>query len=121
LKTYLKYLISLLLAFGLTANECSLNLASATAAYYQVSYAKTINDFKNCKSYNFKKGKIEKKSISPFAFKLIALQTVTTKQTNLIIKLHNVIFENISLIMVQQTFLNKIKTASINYSTLYIA
>lgn len=121
MKTYLKYLISLLLAFGLTANDCILNSTSIATAYYQFSYVKAIKDHRNSISYIFNQGKNVKKIVPPFVYKLLSLQAVFTLQTTVLFKLRTVLSEKNSLVQAQQTFLNQITTSSTIFSPLYIA
>nr|WP_315149677.1 hypothetical protein [uncultured Flavobacterium sp.] len=119
---YLKYLISLFLAFGLMVNDGTILSKSNSAAYYQVSYVKTRNEFsQTAKSYRFHQINASERIALPLLFAHLKLQDVFSIQTRILLKLQIVLYQNISTMKAQHTFLSKTITSSNYYSNLYVA
>ncbi|MGQ7946383.1 hypothetical protein [Flavobacterium sp. WC2509] len=120
---HLKHLILLFLAFGLMVNDSILDSQSNSAEYYQVSYLKTENKFshKDSKSYQFYQIHLSKKIVSPILFPHLKFQDLYNLQTRVFLKLRIALYQNISAIKAQGTFLIKTITSSNHDSDLYIA
>ncbi|WP_147298203.1 hypothetical protein [Flavobacterium aquicola] len=120
---YLKYLLSLFLAFGLIVNDGILHSESNSAEYYQVSYFKSRNEFgqKDSKSYVFHQIRSSERIALPILFAHFKLQDVYTIQTRILLKLQNSLYQNISATKAQIAFLSKVITSSNHFSNLYIA
>lgn len=118
----MKYLISFLLIFGLTVNECSIYSRVNSANYHQVSYINTRNEFSHKYSELYVYGR---KILSKKAFiALISyrnLRDVYSTKIQTILKLRFELYQMINSMIVQHVFLNKIITSSNQYSSLYIA
>ncbi|WP_139259418.1 hypothetical protein [Flavobacterium xanthum] len=121
MKTFLKYLISLFLAFGLMAYDCTLDSQSNTAAYDQVSCAQARADFSNSKTYRYNQITSSENTSSPIPFTQLKFKDVSSLQIMVLLKLRITLYQNIRAIKAQQAFLNKIITSSDRYSSLYIA
>lgn len=110
---HIKYLISLLLIFCLTVNECSLSSQTNSTKYHQVTYVNTKNLFSNkfskCYPYG-RKNICEKIFLSLFFY--INVTDVYNTQVSTILKLQNKIYEKINSIILQHIFLNKIITTN---------
>lgn len=104
-------------------NDGVLNSQSNSAEYYQVSYVKTRNEFsqKDSKSYQFKQKPSSEKIVTSILFTHLKFKDLYTLQTQVLLKLRIVLYQNISIVKAQHTFLSKIITSSNNFSNLYIA
>ncbi len=120
---YVKYLISLFLAFGLIVNDGIIHSQSNPAAYYQVSYVKNRNEFSHapCKLYQFHQINSSERIASPTLFAHLKLQDVYNLRTRVLLKLRIALYQNISATKKQLVFLSEIITSSNHYSNLYIA
>ena len=119
---YIKYLISFLLIFGLTVNECSLYSQINSSKYYQAPYINTRNQFSNKYSELYVYGeKILSGKVFISPIKYLNLRDVYSTQPKTILKLRTELYQMINLMIVQHVFLNKIITSSNQYSSLYIA
>jgi len=119
---YIKYLISFLLIFGLTVNECSIYSRINSANYHQVSYLNTRKEFshKHSKLYTYgRKILSEKVFIALISYR--NLRDVYSIQILTILKLRIELYKKINSMIFQYVFLNKIITSSNQYSSLYIA
>lgn len=120
---YIKYLISFLLIFGLTVNECSIYSRINSEKYHQVSYVNTRKEFshKLSKLYVYA-GKIYSEKVLSIALITFRnLQDVYSTQILVILKLQIELYQKINSMIFQHVFLNKIITSSNQYSSLYIA
>lgn len=118
----LKYLISLFLAFGLMVNDATILSKSNSAAYYQVSYAKTRNEFsQTAKSYRFHQINASERITLPILFAHQKLKDIYSIQTRILLKLQLGLYQNIKATKELHTFLSKIITSKNYYSNLYIA
>ncbi len=120
---YLKYLISLLLIFGLTVNECSAHSEVSSLKYNQVSYINSEKEFRSKHSKLFAyTGKILVENV--FSIVLLTYQNLRKAYSNktlTILKLQIELYQNINSIVAQYIFLKKINTSNNQYSSLYIA
>lgn len=119
---YTRYLISFLLIFGLTVNECSIYSQVNYSNYHQVSYVNTRNEFSHIHSELYVYGRqiLSKKVFIAFiSYRNLGAVYSTKIQT--ILKLRIELYQTINSMLVQHVFLNKIVTSSNQYSSLYIA
>jgi hypothetical protein len=93
-------------------NDGILDSQSNSAEYYQVSYVKNRNEFsqKNFKLYQIHSSE---KTASLILFACLKLQDVYTLQTRVLLKLRIALYQNISILKAQHTFLSKIITSVI--------
>jgi hypothetical protein len=101
-------------------NDGILDSQSNSAEYYQVSYVKTRNEFshKDSKTYQFHQKLSSEKIVSPILFRHLKFRDTYTLQTRVLLKLRIVMYQNISIINTQYTFLSKIITSS-NHFLIY--
>lgn len=120
---YVKYLISFLLSFGLTVNDCPIYSQINSANYHQVSYVNTSKEFshKHSKLYVYTGKILSEKvlSITPITYR--NRQDLYYTQIQVILKLRIEFYQMINSMITQLVFLNKIITSSNHYSSLYIA
>lgn len=119
---YIKYLISFLLIFGLTVNECSIYSRINSANYHQVSYVNTRKEFshKYSKLYTYgRKILLGKVFITLISYR--NLRDVCSTQILTILKLRIELYQKINSMIVLHVFLNKIITSSNQYPSLYKA
>lgn len=103
-------------------NDGTILSQSNSAAYYQVSYVKTRNEFsQTAKSYRFHQINASERIALPLLFAHLKLQNVHSIQTRVLIKLRDTVYQNISTTKELHTFLNKIINSKSYYSNLYIA
>ena len=119
---FIKYLISFLLIFGLTVNECSIYSRINSKSYSQVSYINTRKEFshKHSKLYTYGR-KILSGKVFFALITYLNLRDVYSTQILTILKLRIELYQTINSMIVQYVFLNKITTSSNKYSSLYIA
>jgi len=119
---YIKYLISLLLIFGLTVNECSLYSQINSSNYHQVSYLNTRKELSNNSTelYTFGRKILSGNYLIPLISYCNLRDFFSAKILN-ILKLRIEVYQKINSIIVQLVYLNKIITSSNQYSSLYIA
>ncbi len=120
---YLKYLISFLLIFGLTVNECSIYSKTNSANYHQLSYINPREEFNHTNSelYVHTERTLSEKVLSIALITYRNLRSVYSTQIQLILKLRIELYQKINSIKAQHIFLNEIITSSNHYSNLYIA
>ena len=120
---YLKYLISLFLAFGLMVNDGTLNSSSNSADYYQFSNAilRSELNYKGSKLYAF--NQINSSEKTPFLFQLAFLQfkDVYGLQIKALLKLQTLLYQKVSSFTAQHIFLNEMITSRNSYKSLYTA
>ncbi len=123
LKKYIKHLISLLIIFGLTVNECSIYAQEASVKYYQVSNAVLRSKFnhKDSKLYVSNQQIFLEKELLTFLFKYLNLRSFHNKQVQLILKLQTQVYQEKHLIQKLHFFLKKRIDSLNSYPTTYIA
>gem|GEM_PF-1360810 len=121
--TYLKYLISFLLIFGLTVNECSTYSEISSSNYIQVSFINNRKELRNKHSGLFVyTGKDLSEIVFSIAFSTYQnVKKAYNTQTLIVLKLREALYQEINSIIAQRLFLNKINTTNNQYSSLYIA
>ncbi len=119
---YIKLLISFLLIFGLTVNECSIYTDKTLSSYYQVLFIrkKTNIRSKYTKLYSLSNS-LSKKTFSSLRYLFFELKKTHTSKTLITLKLQTKLHQIVSLIKAQQIFLGKIITSSNKYSDLHIS
>lgn len=120
---YIKYLISFLLIFGLTVNECSIYSQTNSANYQQVSYVSTRKEYTHKHSeFYVHTGQILSEKVLFIALNIYCnLRDNYSTQIQIILKLRNELYQMINSMKAQHVFLKKIITSSNHYSSLYIA
>jgi hypothetical protein len=120
---YIKHLISFLLIFGLTVNECSIYSQINSTNYHQVSYVNTRKEFsqKHSELYVYTGQILFEKVLSIVLITYRNLQDVYSTQIQTILKLRIGLYQKINSMKAQHVFLSKIITSSNHYSSLYIA
>ena len=120
---YLKYLISLFLAFGLMVNDCILDSQSNSADYYQVSYVKIRNEFRDTHSklYLFNQINSSKKTSFPTLLAYLKFKDIYSLQIRVLLKLQKVLYQKVSSFTTKYLFLNEMITSRNSYKNLYIA
>lgn len=119
---YLKYLISFLLIFGLTVNECSASSGISSLKYIQVSYITSKEENRDKHSeLSVYTGKVLSESIFSIVLRTYQnLRKAYGNKTLTILKLRIELYQNINSIIAQRIFLKKINTSNNQYSSLYI-
>ncbi len=120
---HLKYLISFLLIFGLTVNQCSISSQINSTNYHQVSFLNNRNGFSYGQSelYTYTGQTLPRKILSSPLELLINIKDFYNAQVQIILKLRTELYRNICSIRAQCVFLSEIITSSNYYSNLYIA
>lgn len=120
---YLKYLITLFLAFGLMVSDGIIHFQSNSVLYYQVSYVKTRNEFshESAKLYRLHQINSSEKTTSPILFSHLKFQDFYSLQTRVLLKLRVALYQNISATKALHIFLSQIISSSNHYPNLYIA
>lgn len=118
---YIKYLISFLLIFGLTVNECSI-YSQTNSSNPQALFLNTRKKFnyKRTKLYLYSAHILSRRILS-FVHTYCALKYTFNIQVKLIFKLQTDIYQKTSSRSALHVFLRKIITSSNHYSNLYIA
>lgn len=119
---YIKYLISFLLIFGLTVNECSI-YSQTNSTNPQALFLNTRKNFnyKRSKLYVYSGHILSKKILSFTYTKYCTLKDTFSIQVQVIFKLQTDIYQKTSSRKALHVFLGKIITSSDHYSNLYIA
>lgn len=119
---YIKYLISFLLVFGLTVNECSINSPLNSEEQHQVSYVNNRKQLrhKHSRLYVYARKTLSKK-VCIVLITYRNLQNVYSKQTRILLKLRMNLYQKIDSKIAQNVFLNKRNASNNQYSSLYIA
>ncbi len=123
MNTYIKYLISFLLVFGLTVNECSIYSQPNSADYQQVSH---FNVEQNC---NSKHSELHVYKTAVFSVKALPFVFITHRnlhdaysaKVQTILKLRVLLHKRIHSIKQQHIFSHTTTTSSNHYSSLHIA
>lgn len=104
-------------------NDGILHSQTNSAEYYQVSYVKSRNEFdnKDSKSYVFHQIHSSKRIAFPILFAHLKHQDIYSIQTRILLKLQDLLYQNISSAKALEVFLSKTIASSNHYSNLYIA
>jgi len=122
LRKHIKYLISFLLIFGLTVNECSIYSQINFSNYYQVSFVNTRKElsYKYSDLYVYGRQLLTEKIFVRLISFLNLREVYSTKITG-ILNIQIERYQKISSIIARYIFLNKKFVSSNQYAGLYIA
>ncbi|WP_426090898.1 hypothetical protein [Flavobacterium sp. DSR3-2] len=123
MKKYLKYLISLFLAFGLIANDGALDSQSNPADYYQFSNVilrKELN-YKGSKLCAYHKANPSEKTSFLFHLVYLQFQDSYSLQITVLLKLQTLLYQKVSSFASQYIFINEMITSRNSYKSLYTA
>jgi hypothetical protein len=120
---YLKYLISLFLAFGLMVNDGALNSPSNSADYYQFSNVilRRESNYRGSKLYVFNQINSSEKISFLFQLAYLQFQDVYSLQIPVLLKLQTLLYQKVSLFAMQHIFINEMIPSRNSYKSLYIA
>lgn len=118
---YLKYIISLFLAFIVIASDGTLVSQSKSADYYQSSYVilKTELDFKNSRLYTFSQFVSRIKSSFLIPVKFLEFAVVFSLQIQVFQKIRALLHQKINSFIKQSVFVNEIITSNNYRKSLY--
>jgi hypothetical protein len=120
---YLKYLLSLFLAFGLMVNDGALDSQSNSADYYQFSSVilrRELN-YKGSKLYVFNPINSAEKTSFLFQLAYLQFQDIYSLQIPVLLKLQALLYQKVSLFAMQHIFIKEMITSRISYKSLYTA
>ncbi|OXA86777.1 hypothetical protein [Flavobacterium hercynium] len=119
---YLKYLLSLFLAFALIANDGTID-SRKTADYYQ-SYSVVVRkeaDLEKFRLYLFNVTRSAVKTVLSIPIFYLSLKRITDFQTNILVKKQILLHQNLVSFIKQAVFVNEIRNTQDLHSSLYIA
>jgi len=121
LNKYLKYIISLFLAFVVIASDGTLVSQSKSSDYYQSSYVilKTELDFKNSRLYTFSQFVSRIKSSFLIPVKFLEFAVVFSLQIQVFQKTRALLYQKINSFIRQSVFVNEIITSNNYRKSLY--
>lgn len=119
----IKYLLSLILVFGLIVNDCTLHSQTNSAAYYQFSniILKTELNTKDSELYFFKQVNSSKITSFPILFLYLDIKDFFNLQVKVLLKIQTLLYQEVSAMMSQNIFINELITSKNEYKSLYIA
>ena len=120
---YLKYLLSLFLAFGLMMNDGTLDSQSHSADYYQFSNVilrRELN-YKGSKLYVFHQVNSAEKTSFLFQLAFLQFQDVFSLQIPVLLKLQTLLYQKVRSFASQYIFINEMITSQNSYKSLYTA
>jgi hypothetical protein len=123
LTKYLKYLISLFLAFGLMVNDGTLDSPSNAADYFQFSnlIISRESNHKGSKLYFFNQTNTSEKRAFLIPFNFLQLAASYSLTILVFFKFRTLIYQTISSFTMQRLFINEMITSRNSYTNLYIA
>ncbi|MBS7232822.1 hypothetical protein KHA90_17525 [Flavobacterium psychroterrae] len=120
---YLKYLLSLFLAFSLIANDCTVDFQSKKSDYYRSSYVilRRELDFATSRVYIFNQfiSRIKIAFLIPINF--LEVKQICTFQVLVFLKWRTYLYQNINSFIKRSVFVNEIITSNNFYQSLYSA
>ncbi len=120
---YLKYLLSLFLAFGLMANDGTLDSQSNSVEYYQFSSVilrRELN-YKGSKLYMFNPINSVEKTSFLFQLAYLQFQDSYSLQIPVLLQLQTLLYQKVSSFAMQHIFINEMITSRNSYKSLYTA
>ncbi|MFV8359560.1 hypothetical protein [Flavobacterium sp. LS1P3] len=120
---YLKYLLSLFLAFGLMVNDGALDSPSNSADYYQFSNVilrRELNH-KDSKLYVFHQINSAEKTAFLFQLAYLQFQDIFSLQIPVLLKLQTQLYQKVRSFASQYIFINEMITSRNSYKSLYTA
>lgn len=123
MKKHIKYLISLFLVFGLVVNDCILYSQSNSPDYYQFSNVilRTELNTKDSKLYIFNQVNSSKNTSFPILFSHLQFKDFFGLQVKVLLKTQTLLYQEVSLIMSYNIFINELITSKNSCKSLYIA
>jgi hypothetical protein len=120
---YLKYLLSLFLAFGLMVNDVALNSPSNSADYYQFSNVILTRElkYKDSKLYAFNTINSAEKTSFLFQLAFLQFQDIYSLQIPVLLKLQTLLYQKVRSFASQYIFINEMITSRNSYKSLYTA
>lgn len=121
--TYLKYLLSLFLAFGLMVNDGTLDSPSNSVDYYQFSNVilrRKLND-KDSKLFVFLQINSAEKTSFLFQLAFLHFQDSYSLQIPVLLKLQTLLYQKVKLFAMQHIYINEMITSRNSYKSLYTA
>ncbi|MFH6993248.1 hypothetical protein [Flavobacterium sp. FlaQc-48] len=120
---YLKYLLSLFLAFSLIVNDCTVDFQSKSADYYQSSYVilRREFDFSDSRFYIFKQLKSLVKT--SFLIPVVYLQSkvIFSFQIQVLVNLQKLLYQDLASFIRGSVFVKQVINSSNFKTSLYIA
>ena len=118
---YLKYLLSLFLAFGLMVDDVTLNSPSNSADYYQFSNAilRSELNYKDSKLFSFIEINSSEKTPFLFQFAFFQFKDIYCLQIKTLLKLQTLLYQKVSSFTAQHIFINEMITSRNSYKNLY--
>ncbi len=122
MKKHLKYLLSLLLVFGLTVNDGILYSQSNSAEYYQFSNVifSSETTTKGSKVYVFNPVSSQKTSF-PVLLTFLEFKEISTLQIRVLLKIQTLLYQKVRSNTALYIFINEIITSRNYFESLYIA
>ena len=120
---YLKYLLSLFLAFGLMVNDGTLNSPSNSADYYQFSNVilRRESNYKDSKLYVFQQVNSAEKTSFLFQLAFHQFQDSYSLLIPVLLKLQTLLYQKVSSFTMQHIFINEMITSRNSHKSLYTA
>ena len=120
---YLKYLLSLFLAFGLMVNDGALNSRSNSVDYYQFSNVilRRESNYKDSKLYVVQQVNSAEKTSFLFQLAFLQFQDIYSLQIPVLLKLQTLLYQKVRLFAMQHIFINEMITSRNSYKSLYTA
>ena len=120
---YLKYLLSLFLAFGLMVNDGALDSTSNSVDYYQFSSVilRRESNYKDSKLYAFNTINSSKKTAFLFQLAFLQFQNSYSLQIPVLLKSQTLLYQKVKLFAMQHIFINEMITSRNSYKSLYTA
>ena len=120
---YLKYLLSLFLAFGLMVNDGALDSQSHSADYYQFSSVILRRElkYKSSKLYVFNPINSAEKTVFLFQLAYLQFQDSYSLQIPVLLQLQTLLYQKVSLFAMQHIFINEMIPSRNSYTSLYTA
>lgn len=120
---YLKYLLSLFLAFGLIVNDGTLDFQSNSADYYQFSNVilrRELN-YNRSKLYVFNQANPSEKTAFLFLLFYLQFQDSYTLQISVLLKLQTSLYQKVRSFTSEYIFINEMLPSRNSYKSLYTA
>ena len=118
---YLKYLLSLFLAFGLIVNDGTLDFQSNSADYYQFSNVilrRELN-YNRSKLYVFNQANPSEKTSFLFQLAFFRFKDIYCLQIKALLKLQTSLYQKVRSFTAQHIFINEMITSRNSYKSLY--
>ncbi|PBI92470.1 hypothetical protein BSF41_09540 [Flavobacterium sp. ACN2] len=123
MKKHIKYLIALFLTFVVIAGDGTLNSQSKSAEYYESSFVvlKRELNFKSSRFYKFGQAVSWNEIRFSIVLNFLKTKNVFTFQIKKLLKLQNLLYQNLTSFIKQCVFINEIITSKDFGKSLYSA